>query len=272
MTMKNRPDLPKPHSASASPNSACSPIEDENKIDKINNSLSLSKESHLNQALNSSLNNQNRQSSVNGRNKSNLKLGLSHNSSSNSPSFQLNTQMLSSAIRSSSRNNLPLTSKKMSFPLGKHSVTPPRNSTELSSVYDSSQQTTDSNYDLSEINNNKIANESNNDIDKKNNIIVQNENAYHLSNDSNSEVFEQKENNIITQINEISKSIEELLKQRKEIQFQHKRWLDDRKKKIFQVRKETNQMQNDGKTISSNMLLFPIITLVGPADSSIQQS
>lgn len=261
--MQNLPDIPLPYGASSSANR--SPIDKVNKMDTIGNSLTILNDK--NQASNAPSNSQNRTNSINNLNKCHLKIGLSHNSSSNSSSFQINNQMLSSAIRSSSRNNLPLTSKKVFYPLGKNLATLPRNPTDSSSFCDSSPQSSSSSFDISELNNNKFAN-----LSKNNSIVIQNENSSLLSTDSNSEVFEQKENNIITQINEISKSIEELLKQRKEIQFQHKRWLDDRKKKIFQVRKETNQMQNEGKAISTNMLLFPIITLVGPTDNSIQQS
>lgn len=270
--MQNPPDVPMPCSASSSsPNSISSPIEQSSRTDTIGNSFSLLNDNRQNQTSSLPPNNQARSNSLNGRHKGNLKIGLCHNSSSNSPSFQINNQMLSSAIRSSSRNNLPLTSKKISFPLGKHSATPPRNTTDFSSQCDSSPQSSTNSFEISEVNNNKFFSISKNE-NSQNPVFIQNENDYPISTDSNPEVFEQKENNIITQINEISKSIEELLKQRKEIQFQHKRWLDDRKKKIFQVRKETNQMQNEGKAISTNMLLFPIITLVGPTDSSIQQS
>ncbi|KAK8891799.1 hypothetical protein M9Y10_029019 [Tritrichomonas musculus] len=268
-------DVPTPSCASSSPIPKCPPVEKVNETEKINSSLSISNHPRQNSDQDPSNSHSSDSNNDSNRNKTNIKRALPLNSSSNSSSFKLNNQMLSSAIRSSSRNNLPLTSKKMSLPLGKHCATPPRKNTNLTSLYDSSSQySSNSSIDISEINSNsKLQDVSNNDIAISTpTLFLQTDNTYVLANDPNSAVFEQKENNIITQINEISKSIEELLKQRKEIQFQHKRWLDDRKKKIFQVRKETNQMQNDGKSISANMLLFPIITLVGPTNNTIQQS
>ncbi|OHS94373.1 hypothetical protein TRFO_39459 [Tritrichomonas foetus] len=74
--------------------------------------------------------------------------------------------------------------------------------------------------------------------------------------------YNQRENEILTQVADIHKSIESLLLQRKELQAQHKNWLDDRKRKIFLLKKETNLMQNPGQAYPNASLFIQPIVLV----------
>lgn len=51
--------------------------------------------------------------------------------------------------------------------------------------------------------------------------------------------FDELESDILKDVNEVSKSIDKVLEERKEIQLQHRKWLEDRKKKIWETKKNT---------------------------------
>ena len=69
-------------------------------------------------------------------------------------------------------------------------------------------------------------------------------------------VIDPKEQEILNDVEAIQKSIDQLLIERRDIQLKHKAWLDDRKKKIFQMRKETNQIEHPEYIKNPNLFIF----------------
>ena len=58
-----------------------------------------------------------------------------------------------------------------------------------------------------------------------------------------SEQFEKMEETILSEVGEIRNCILSLLEERKKLQQQHKEWINERKKKIFETKKETIYLQ-----------------------------
>ncbi|OHT14209.1 hypothetical protein TRFO_15502 [Tritrichomonas foetus] len=64
-----------------------------------------------------------------------------------------------------------------------------------------------------------------------------------LENNSELLLLTQIEKNLLNDVDEIKKSIENIIKDRAEIQSQHRVWLEDRKRKIVQARKDSTLLQ-----------------------------
>lgn len=62
--------------------------------------------------------------------------------------------------------------------------------------------------------------------------------------ESAEDTFRQKGNYLIEETQHVRESIEQLLRERKELQMAHRDWIIDRKKKIIDVRKQTMLLQN----------------------------
>lgn len=65
------------------------------------------------------------------------------------------------------------------------------------------------------------------------------------------ETFEKMEISILNEISTIKTSINKLLEDRKEIQMQHRMWIKDMKKKIYQAKQETMNIENQPSEINN---------------------
>ena len=72
-------------------------------------------------------------------------------------------------------------------------------------------------------------------------------------------ICDKAENSIIEEVQSIQDSISKLLEERTALQAQHKSWLNDRKKKILQLRKETHSLINPNCTYPNPLLKLRVI-------------
>lgn len=171
-----------------------------------------------------------------------------HSERKKSMSLKLtNKTMLASVIPPSSRHNLPLTSKKATL----------SSSIPAAQIADSSHS-----ISYSELSNQSDKESPNYPLsDFTSSLTSELLEVHKIPCQIPDSIMAQKEQEIIKQVAEISQSIEDLLKQRKELQMNHKNWLCDRKKKINQVRKETSLMQNPNQAQSNNLFLLQVLNI-----------
>ncbi|OHT05290.1 hypothetical protein TRFO_26979 [Tritrichomonas foetus] len=106
---------------------------------------------------------------------------------------------------------------------------------------------------ISSQNDKKNHSDSDNDI----NNCVSACSHYDIDDSNRKECFE-RENKILEDFEDIKKSISQLLADRSEFQSQHRQWMADRKKKIFQIKKETNLMIDPNSVYPQKPLPLPI--------------
>ncbi|OHS95893.1 hypothetical protein TRFO_10305 [Tritrichomonas foetus] len=112
--------------------------------------------------------------------------------------------------------------------------------------------------------NDKISLDQNNNQNPNSNETNNLKNEKASSENSNIKDLDPNEKEILNDVDKIQQSIDRLLIERRDMQAQHRKWLDEQKKKIFKIRKETTMLTNPELLNSKNLLAYAQMSLNSP--------